>query len=81
MVFNFRKRTCENTFINGPVICIGDFDDSYNMPPPKLPVPETVNTEYDYSKFVSIYNLNICFNINLFVIFNIYVYIYIRCLN
>jgi len=40
----FRRRnvaTEESTNVIGPVICIGDFDDGYNMPLPKVSKEKT----------------------------------------
>lgn len=44
-----RKRNdVESYRVNGPVICIGDFDDGYNMPPPKVPTTKVVD-DFDLS--------------------------------
>lgn len=68
MIINFRRKNCESENVSnviGPVICIGDFDDDYNMPPPKLPAPK-VNPEYNYLKSVSIF-ISIYFYLNIVI--------------
>jgi len=42
----FRRRNCateDSTNAVGPVICIGDFDDGYDMPLPKVSKEKTSN--------------------------------------
>ncbi|XP_050426148.1 uncharacterized protein CG4449 [Adelges cooleyi] len=42
-----RKKRGTVTVVEGPVICIGDFDDGYNIPPPKAPREITLDDDDD----------------------------------
>lgn len=50
----FRKQTNNSSYnyVDGPIICIGDFDDGYNMPPPiQLNTETIIDDEINVSRY------------------------------